>query len=490
MVQNAPSEDDRPDLDGGDESARPGTEKTSAIAAVRYGLMRYVGEFTHPPDMKLDPQAKVVVQTKRGIEIGEQVSLTCQGCSQLVSRQQILDFTADSGSVYYELGSGKVLREATQDDLAEYDRINSSAKARRDLCQAMARQHELDMKVVACEPLFGGERIVFYFVADGRVDFRALVKDLAREFQTRIEMRQVGTRDEARLVADYETCGRECCCRTFLKSLKPVSMKMAKLQKATLDPSKVSGRCGRLKCCLRYEHTGYEELDDRLPKVGARVTTRYGSGTVLDRQILTQLLQINTEGGGRLAIGIEDVLPPGQTAETIEPAGSWAPPGQKGESAEPAAEPAPDTREIARAGRGRRKGRGPVTAGSRAAEPTGEAPAAAPSPSADAGPTPPDETADPEGPKSEPADGRTAGADDRSPPLEAASQEPPAGTDPPRKEGGSKRRRRRRRPRGRRTSESGGADRAGGPSGNDKADPRQQTRKENGSSSGGQDQGS
>ena len=292
MVQNAPSDDDRPGSGGGEESGRPETERTGDIAAVRYGLMRYVGEFTHPPDMKLDPQAKVVVQTKRGIEIGEQVSLTCQGCSQLVSRQQILDFTADSGSAYYELGSGKVLREATQEDLAEYDRINSSAKARRDLCQEMARQHELAMNVVACEPLFGGERIVFYFVSDGRVDFRALVKDLAREFQTRIEMRQVGTRDEARLVADYETCGRECCCRTFLKSLKPVSMKMAKLQKATLDPSKVSGRCGRLKCCLRYEHECYKALSRGLPSNGTIVGTELGQGTVIDQNILKRAVAL------------------------------------------------------------------------------------------------------------------------------------------------------------------------------------------------------
>jgi len=123
-------------------------------------------------------------------------------------------------------------------------------------------------------------------------------------------MRQIGARDEARLLADYETCGRECCCRTFLKSLKPVSMKMAKMQKATLDPSKVSGRCGRLKCCLRYEHATYEELDGRLPKVGARVRTTQGSGVVTARQILTQLVQITTDTGGRMAIGVEEVLGP------------------------------------------------------------------------------------------------------------------------------------------------------------------------------------
>ncbi len=303
---------------GGCSAGEPcgsGLEKIYPTTAVRYGLMRYIGEFSRREHMKFACEAKVVIQTKRGIEIGEQVSLTCHGCSQSVSREQILEFTARSGSSYYELGSGKVLREASADDLAEYEHITSGAKAKRDLCAQMARDHSLDIKIVSCEPLFGGERIIFYFVAEARVDFRALVKDLAREFQTRIEMRQVGARDEARLVADYETCGRECCCRTFLKSLKPVNMKMAKLQKATLDPSKVSGRCGRLKCCLRYEHTSYEELNASLPRMGARVTTKFGPGTVVDRQILTQLLQLQTEGGGRIAVGVEDLVSPDQVGK-------------------------------------------------------------------------------------------------------------------------------------------------------------------------------
>jgi hypothetical protein len=121
-------------------------------------------------------------------------------------------------------------------------------------------------------------------------------------------MRQVGARDEARLVADYETCGQECCCKTFLKTLKPISMKMAKMQKATLDPSKVSGRCGRLKCCLRYEHTTYEELDKLLPKIGRRIQTAEGEGIVVDRQILTQLLQVELNDMRRIAVAIEDVL--------------------------------------------------------------------------------------------------------------------------------------------------------------------------------------
>ena len=113
------------------------------------------------------------------------------------------------------------------------------------------------MKIVDAEHIFGGERIVFYFMAEGRVDFRELVRRLAQEYQTRIEMRQIGSRDEAKLLGDVESCGQECCCLQFLQLLKPVNMRMAKMQKATLDPSKISGYCGRLKCCLRYEDETY-----------------------------------------------------------------------------------------------------------------------------------------------------------------------------------------------------------------------------------------
>jgi len=163
--------------------------------------------------------------------------------------------------------------------------------------------------VVDCEYLFGGDRIIFYFRADKRVDFRDLVKELAQESQTRVKMHQVGARDEARLVADFETCGREVCCKTFLKTLKPITMRMAKLQRSTLDPAKVSGRCGRLKCCLRYEHETYESMDAKLPRVREKIETAHGFGTVINRQVLTQLVQILPLGGGTpVSVVIEDVI--------------------------------------------------------------------------------------------------------------------------------------------------------------------------------------
>ncbi len=127
--------------------------------------------------------------------------------------------------------------------------------------------------------------LVVYFLADGRVDFRQLVRDLAKQFQTRIEMRQIGVRDEAKLLADYGDCGQPICCANFLSKMPPVSMKMAKLQKATLDPSKISGRCGRLKCCLRYEFDTYEALSRELPSPGSMVLTREGNVTVIAQDI-------------------------------------------------------------------------------------------------------------------------------------------------------------------------------------------------------------
>jgi cell fate regulator YaaT (PSP1 superfamily) len=249
----------------------------------------------------------VVIETDRGLELGEQVSLTCNGCEKSVSREQIKRYIDNSGGEFYRLNSGRILREATPQDLAEQEHLNAAIKEAVNAAALLAAQLDLDMKVVTAEHLLGGERIVFYFRSESRVDFRSLVKELAHQHHTRIEMRQVGARDEARLVADYEVCGRECCCKNFLKKLRPVNMKMAKLQKSTLDPSKVSGRCGRLRCCLRYEHEGYEALNAKLPRVGARVETEFGLGVVIDRQILTQLLLIRTDSAREVTIPIEEV---------------------------------------------------------------------------------------------------------------------------------------------------------------------------------------
>jgi len=284
-----------------------GLEKIYPASAVRYGAMNWIGEFTYRPGSVFKCGGKVVIETDRGIELGEQVSLSCNGCGRSVSREQIKLFIDNSGPEFYKLRAGRILRAATPQDIIEHERLNADLRADIDRCALLAAQLGLEMKVVTVEHLLGGERIVFYFRSEQRIDFRELVRELARYYQTRIEMRQVGARDEARLVADYEICGRECCCKNFLKKLRPVSMKMAKLQKSTLDPAKVSGRCGRLRCCLRYEHEGYEELARKLPRAGSHVETAYGVSQVIDRQILTQLVLVRTPDGREVVIPVEEI---------------------------------------------------------------------------------------------------------------------------------------------------------------------------------------
>ncbi len=285
-----------------------GLEKIYPTCAVRYGYMRFIGEFSYAPGVLFGCQNKVVVQTDRGTEIGEQVSLTCTGCEKSVNRDQMRAYAKNSGTDFFRLKNGRILRVATPSDLLEDRKLHEEGDEKLDFARQLVRERKVPMKLVTCEQLFGGERVVFYFMADDRIDFRDLVRDLAHEYHTRIDMRQIGHRDEARLVADFEICGRECCCKNFLKTLRPVSMQMAKLQKSTLDPSKVSGRCGRLRCCLRYEHEGYEELTRKLPRVGSRVRVTDGPATVVDRQILTQLVMLEFDSGKRMTFPLEDLL--------------------------------------------------------------------------------------------------------------------------------------------------------------------------------------
>ncbi len=164
------------------------------------------------------------------------------------------------------------------------------------------------MQLIDIEHLFGGERIVVYYLAEQRVDFRELVKRLASEFQTRIEMRQIGVRDEAKLLADYGDCGQPVCCGSHLTEMPPVSMKMAKVQKATLDPTKISGRCGRLKCCLRYEYSSYVKMQKELPPIGCDVVTKDGRARVLGHEILAQEMMVQMEDNRRRLIHRSEVL--------------------------------------------------------------------------------------------------------------------------------------------------------------------------------------
>jgi cell fate regulator YaaT (PSP1 superfamily) len=261
---------------------------------VRYGAMRLIGVMQPASDQRYARGAKVIARTDRGLEAGD---VLCEGSEQAL----------ESLGEYKE---GQILRQMTADDANELSRIHDQEKNEFQVCLRCITKLGLQMHLVDVEHIFGGERIVVYYLSDGRVDFRELVRMLASEFQTRIEMRQIGVRDEAKLMADYGDCGKSVCCNTHLVSMPPVSMKMAKLQKATLDPTKISGRCGRLKCCLRYEYETYEQIQGSLPPVGSRVLTPDGRAQVVGHEILAGQLLVETENRVRKFVNAEDVTFP------------------------------------------------------------------------------------------------------------------------------------------------------------------------------------
>ena len=204
---------------------------------------------------------------------------------------------------------GMIEREATSSDKNILNHIRTMKEPEEmEYCKQRIKFREMKMKLVSIEHLFSGEKVIFYFIADGRVDFRELVKDLARRYRTRIEMRQIGVRDEARMLSDYEHCGRELCCRTFMHELEPVTMRMAKMQKTTLDPSKISGHCGRLMCCLRFEDEVYKEHKSILPRKGDRVETEEHRGYVLNSQLLSKDIQISCDDGSYEVINFDDII--------------------------------------------------------------------------------------------------------------------------------------------------------------------------------------
>ncbi len=276
---------------------------------VRYGLIGLVGQFRHS-EREIPPGVThVIINTERGMEIGEIISPFCHKRANVFCTDEELDhYYQVSGPNYPFTRTGRIIRFANEQDLNEQRHLRKNALAEQRYCEELIQKHNLKMTLVAVDHLFGGDRIIYYFMAEGRVDFRNLVKELAQEYQTRIEMRQVGARDEARLIADFEVCGRQCCCKNFLKVLQPVNMKMAKLQKTTLDPNKISGRCGRLKCCLRYENEVYEELQKHLPRVGSTVLVEKGPGVVVETQVLTQLVKIRMNDNRIMAVANEEIL--------------------------------------------------------------------------------------------------------------------------------------------------------------------------------------
>ncbi|HEY6564783.1 MAG TPA: regulatory iron-sulfur-containing complex subunit RicT [Pirellulaceae bacterium] len=259
---------------------------------VRYGAMRSLGVFSvRGKSVGYRRGDRVVARTPRGLEVCD-----------------VLCEAAEDGGDSPPGDQGEILRLMTPHDANELAHI----EAETDKEFAVSRRHvqdlELEMELVDLEHLFGGERVVIYYLSESRVDFRNLVRLLAKEFQTRIEMRQIGVRDEAKLLADYGDCGKPVCCNTHLLQMPPVSMKMAKIQKATLDPTKISGRCGRLKCCLRYEYDTYTELARQLPPIGADIVTKTGKARVLAHEIIAEQVLVETEDMRRILIDVADVL--------------------------------------------------------------------------------------------------------------------------------------------------------------------------------------
>ncbi|MDD3589155.1 MAG: regulatory iron-sulfur-containing complex subunit RicT [Thermoguttaceae bacterium] len=262
---------------------------------VRYGAMRTLGVF------ECDPKEAngffhgvvVLVKTPRGSEAG---TILCKTDDEKIA--QVANLNKDPVTF--------IRRLAPEDDerLLEIKRNETNDFNR---CLKIVERMRIDLTLVRVEQIFGRERVVVYYVADGRVDFRELVRALAAEFQTRIEMKQIGVRDETKLLADVGDCGREVCCNTYLASMPPVSMKMAKLQKATLDPTKVSGRCGRLKCCLRYEFDMYNELQEKSHPIGALVWTPLGRGRVFAQELFAQRVIVDLDDGGRQSFPLTEV---------------------------------------------------------------------------------------------------------------------------------------------------------------------------------------
>lgn len=235
---------------------------------------------------------RVIARTPRGLEVGE---VLCEAEANAVAQ-------------LIEPPSGTIQREMSNEDLLELSHLYAKLDEESDTCIRIITELGLQMDLVEIERIFGGERMVIYYLAEGRIDFRELVRRLAQEFQTRIEMKQIGVRDEAKLLADYGDCGKPVCCNTHLVQMPPVSMKMAKLQKATLDPTKISGRCGRLKCCLRYEYDTYEENRRTLPAINADILTSEGRGRVLSQDLLTRQLAVSMEDNRRIIINADQVL--------------------------------------------------------------------------------------------------------------------------------------------------------------------------------------
>lgn len=243
-----------------------------------------------PADLVIKVGDQVIVETSRGLEFGDVVV----GPKEVSEDEVVLPLK-------------KVLRIATKDDQAVVMANSEKEKEAFDICLRKIKEHGLPMKLIEVEYTFDVSKIIFYFTAEGRVDFRELVKDLAAIFRTRIELRQIGVRDEAKMLGGLGTCGRTLCCASFLGEFDPVSIRMAKDQNLSLNPSKISGICGRLMCCLRFENEAYERAREIVPAVGTKVKTKHGVGQVVANNLLKETVTVELENLEKLDFPVAEI---------------------------------------------------------------------------------------------------------------------------------------------------------------------------------------
>ncbi len=311
------------------------------VVCVRFQNTGKVYYFS-PGNVWPQPGDMVIVETVRGVEMGEAVT----GAREI-----------SEDSVVGELKP--ILRKATDKDIQTAEQNRLKEKEAFPVCVEKIKEHKLDMKLVNVECTFDSSKMVFYFTSDGRVDFRELVKELASIFHTRIELRQIGVRDEARFLGGLGVCGRKICCGAFLSDFTPVSIKMAKEQNLSLNPTKISGQCGRLMCCLKYEQDFYEETLKRLPRLGKDIMTPDGIGTVTEISTIKEKVKVRIASGDDFEVreySIDDVrrLQPGDRQRRENEAAAEAAPtkdeasaleGGSGKGDEPQSEDGSKSRE-------------------------------------------------------------------------------------------------------------------------------------------------
>ena len=241
-------------------------------------------------DLTLEAKEAVIVDTEKGTALGRVVTPPCEREKRLLLKTP-----------------RKVFRKATGEDLEQYERNQRLEKEAFQFCLRKIHEKSMNMKLVKTEVLLDRSKMVFYFTSEKRVDFRELVRDLVAEFKMRIEMRQIGVRDEAKMVCGIGSCGRELCCASFLRSFDLVSVKMAKEQNLALNPAKISGVCGRLMCCLSYEFQTYMELKKDLPRVGKHIVTRSGKGKIIRQNVHNQTVTVELEEGGEVTVHVSEI---------------------------------------------------------------------------------------------------------------------------------------------------------------------------------------